>query len=127
MCEVYWAEGMPKKIADGVWRQEKKDKSGDDSTFKPFTDYYGNWIVETQEITFIEVATNEERARLHRYITDQGTVGGSGDPDPKRIRLADGRKYNLTRPTRNEPCGKCGQIGHSWPRDKSTFRDTTGT
>jgi hypothetical protein len=121
MCEVYWKEGMPLHIQDGTWRQEEKDKSGNDSTFRPFRDYFGNWIIETQEITFIDVATNEERARLHRYITDKGTVGGSGDPDPKRIRLANGEKYNLTRTSRNEACAVCGQVGYHWPKDKPKF------
>jgi hypothetical protein len=125
MCEIYWKERMPHKVAHGEWRENIKQKSTEDSTFKPFRDYSGNWIVETQEITFIEVATNEERARLHRYITDKGTTGGSGHPDPKRIRLADGQKYNLTRPTRNEACAVCGQIGYEWPKDKPQFRDTT--
>jgi len=112
---------MPRKIQYGVWREEIKDKSVDDSTFQPFEDYRGNWIVETQQIIFIENTTNEERARLHRYITDKGTVGGSGHPDPKRIRLADGRKYNLTRSSKNQPCEVCGQIGHAWPIDKLPF------
>ena len=118
---------MARKIQDGLWREEVKDKSKDESTFEPFEDYLGNWIVETQEVAFIENTTNEERARFHRYITAEGTIGGSGDPDPKRIRLADGRKYNLTRPSKNQPCARCGQIGHSWPKGKPRFRDTIGS
>lgn len=83
------------------------------STFTPFLDYSGNWIVETQQLSWIDAATNQERVRLHRYITSSGKLGGSGDPDPKRIDLGPGKKYALTR--KNEPCAKCGQIGHGWP------------
>ena len=111
-------------VLDGIWREEVRYKSGDDSTFEPFRDFNGNWIVETQQLVLIENATNEERARLHRYIPDQGTLGGSGDPDPKRIRLADGRKYNLTKKSKLQACAVCGQVGHSWPKDKPRFRDT---
>ena len=118
---------MPRKIREGLWREEVKDKSEDDQTFEPFHDYYGNYVVETQEITLIDNATNEERARLHRYITDKGTIGGSGHPDPKRIRLDDDRKYRLTRPSRKEACAACGRAGHDWPKDKPKFRDSMGS
>lgn len=119
MCEIFWREDMLAKVARGEWREERKsddDDNEDGGTFEPFRDYNGNWIVETQEIKFIENATNEERSRLHRYITDTGAVGGSGYPDPKRIRLADGSGFRLTRKKRNEPCHKCGRIGHEWPK-----------
>jgi hypothetical protein len=109
---------MLSKVASGEWREEqpKSENEGNaEETFEPFRDYSGN-IVETQEIKYIDNATNEERARLHRYITDKGTIGGSGYPDPKRIRLADGTGYRLTRKKRNEPCAKCGRVGHEWPK-----------
>ena len=122
MCEIFWVEAFIDKIDSGEWeeRVRRSSSGGAGKEFKPFTDYAGNWVVETQEVSWVEVATDEERARLQRYITDKGAIGGSGYPDPKRIRLGPGRAYNLTRPNDNEPCAKCGRIGHGWPnRTKS--------
>jgi len=101
-----------------AWREEvrRRSRQGTETTFKEFTDYKGNRIVETQELSWIDNTTDEERARLHRYITSDGKIGGSGLPDPKRIHLENGNKYHLTRPLRQEPCAKCGRIGHEWPR-----------
>jgi hypothetical protein len=106
------------KIDMCAWREEvrRRSRQGTETTFKEFTDYKGNRIVETQELSWIDNTTDEERARLHRYITSDGKIGGSGLPDPKRIHLENGTKYHLTRPLRQEPCAKCGRIGHEWPR-----------
>src|SRR3954454_183227 len=90
LCEIFWTEQLLSRIESGEWIEEIGDKSSDERTFQPFTDYNGNWIVETQEVYWKEKLTGNERARLHRYITDKGTVGGSGYPDPKRIKLDDG-------------------------------------
>jgi hypothetical protein len=116
MCDVYWDEDFPGKIASGEWQEKTKRKDPDAlRTFIPFTDRNGNEIVETHQIHYVEVASNEERARLHMYITKEGKIGGSGHPDPKRIRLRSGKSYHLTRPSENEPCAICGWIGHGWP------------
>jgi len=109
---VFWKEGLLNKINSGEWREEVRRKS---PASPPFTDYKGNLIVETQELSWIDVKNDEERARLHRYVTDDGRIGGSGHPDPKRINLSDTRKYRLTRPSIKEPCSRCGRIGHDWP------------
>ena len=82
------------------------------------TDYNGNQIRESHELSWIDIKTNQEKARLHRLITKDGRIGASGYPDPKRIKLCGPRKYALTRPTISEPCQKCGQIGHAWPLGK---------
>jgi hypothetical protein len=115
MCEIYWAEDFEGKIARGEWKEEIKRKSVESRQgFIPFRDYKGKLIIESQEVTWKDCATGEERARLHRYITDDGSIGGSGHADPKRIRLSDGASFNLTRPTIQEPCSVCGRIGHGW-------------
>ena len=118
LCEVFRQEGLLAKIEANAWREEirRRSREGTDTTFKEFTDYNGNRVVETQELSWIDNATNAERARLHRYITSSGKIGGSGLPDPKRIHLESGARYHLTRPLRQEPCEKCGRIGHAWPK-----------
>ena len=117
LCELFWNENLIDKIDSGEWREQivRSSRGGEGKAFQPFRDHSGNWVVETQEITWIEIATNEERVRLNRFITDTGHVGASGYPDPKRIRLGPGRRWSLTRPPKNEPCAKCGRIGHAWP------------
>jgi len=117
ICEIFWDEALIDKIDSGEWVESIRRSStgGEGKAFQPFSDYNGNWIVETQEVIWIEVTTGDERARLHRLITDQNTIGGSGYPDPKRINLGTGRKYALTRTKINEACSKCGRIGHDWP------------
>ena len=123
LCELFWRQEMMAKVESGEWRQEIRPKGNPEAgTFRPFRDYSGNWIVKTQELSWIDNATNQERARLHRYITETGTIGGSGYPDPKRLKLDNGQKYRLTRPSEQEPCAKCGRVGHEWPR-KREHRD----
>jgi hypothetical protein len=95
-----------------AWRQEIRhwSREGAETTFQEFIDYNGNHIVESQELSWIDNTTDEERARLHQYITTDGRIGASGLPDPKRIHLEDGTRYHLTRPPKQEPCAKCGRI-----------------
>jgi hypothetical protein len=112
LCEVFWNEKLLTKIESKEWREEIRRKS---PVSPPFIDYKGNTIVETQELSWISVNDNEEKARLPRYITDDGRIGGSGDPDPKKIMIDDTKRYRLTRPSRQEACNKCGRIGHDWP------------
>src|SRR5580693_9319720 len=118
LCEVFRQEGLQAKIETNSWRGEirRRSREGAEAAYKEFTDYSANRIVETQELSWIDNATDEERARLHRYITSDGHIGGSGLPNPKRIHLENGAKYHLTRPLRKEPCAKCWRIGHDWPR-----------
>jgi hypothetical protein len=114
LCEVFWQERLLEVI---------RAKSGAGvATFRPFTDYNGNIIVETQELSWIEAGTNEERSRLHRYKTNEGSIGGSGYPDPKRIKLADGRSFALTRTSIGQACEVCGRVGHDWPKDLPPLR-----
>jgi len=117
---VFRKESLPAKIEQKFWREEvrRSSREGAEKTFKQFPDYNGNLIVETQELSWIDNATNEERARLHRYITVEGKIGGSGQPDPKRIHFEDGRKYHLTRLSIKEPCSKCGRTDHEWPKSR---------
>jgi hypothetical protein len=71
LCELFRQEGLQAKIETNAWREEirRRRREGSETTFQEFTDYNGNRIVETQELTWIDKATDEERARLHRYIT----------------------------------------------------------
>ncbi len=57
------------------------------------------YCTESQEVSYIDVATNHEVARAHRYLRPDGTIGASGLPDPKRV-FYDGVLYRMvkTRP-----------------------------
>ena len=116
MCAVFWREDLLAKVASGEWIEtvRRASRGGGDKAFRTFRDYKGNLIVETQTIAWIDPRTNQERARLHRFITESGSLGASGYPDPKRIVLEDGRAWSLTSPF-DEPCAECGQVGHRWP------------
>jgi hypothetical protein len=52
------------------------------------------WCTRSQEISYIEVSSNEEVARVHRYLRTDGSIGLSGRPDPKRLSL-NGVRYRL--------------------------------
>jgi len=41
----------------------------------------------SQEVSYIDPATNEEVARAHQYLRPDGTIGLKGRPDPKRVFL----------------------------------------
>lgn len=41
----------------------------------------------SQQISYVDVATNQEVARAHQYLRPDGTIGLSGLPDPKRVFL----------------------------------------
>ena len=65
---------------------------------------------------------NVECVRVHQYLTEDGQIGASGKPDPKRI-LLNNTMYRLTRPSEQEPCQKCGRIGHDWPKPPTVSPD----
>jgi len=60
--------------------------------------------VRSQEHRWIDAGTQDEVARLHLYLTDQGEVGASGYPDPKRI-LVGRVMYRLV--TAGHKCAMC--------------------
>lgn len=47
----------------------------------------------SQEVRYYD-QNNNEVARVHQYVKPDGTLGGSGMPDPKRL-FVDGVKYRL--------------------------------
>ena len=49
----------------------------------------------SQTISYRDLDGNEV-ARAHRYLCPDGTIGGSGRPDPKRL-LQDGVLYRLVK------------------------------
>jgi hypothetical protein len=106
---VFWQECLPGKISSGEWIEKIM-------VVRPSsmpTDHHGNAIKESHELSWIELKTNNEKARLHRFVTSDGRIGASGHPDPKRIKLCGPRKYALT--GKGVACQKCGQVGHDWP------------
>ena len=109
LCEIFWREELLLRVGLD-WYEEVRRRPP-----QSFVDYAGNKIIETLEISWIDINTDEERVRLRKYLTIDGRIGGSGYPDPKRIMLDDGTRYRLTRPSRNEACDKCGRGGHEWP------------
>ena len=114
--KIYWSEGFEDKLRSGEWIEQVKNKTLESKdTFVPFRDYTGKLIVETQEVTWKDAQTGDERARLHRYIASDGSVGACGHADPKRIRLPGGRKYNLTQKRDDGtfgPCDECNSTEH---------------
>lgn len=46
------------------------------------------------QYSYRDAATGEELARVHQYTKPDGTLGGSGKPDPKRLLLG-GVLYRL--------------------------------
>jgi hypothetical protein len=58
----------------------------------------------TQEMTFEDRHNGAEIARAHLYITDNGQIGASGAPDPKRIRIGNDY-YRIV--TAGNPCEMC--------------------
>lgn len=113
LCTLFWQEGLLAIFENEHW-QEKTLRST--LLTVPFKDYAGNTIVRTEELSWVD-SRDDERGRFHRYITDLGTIGASGYPDPKRLLLESGELYRLTRPP-NEQCQRCGQTGHAWPVGK---------
>jgi hypothetical protein len=82
----------------GLW---EKTKSGELSTVtlehrhpaltvanEPFCTY-------SQMISYRD-ASNNEVARVHQYLRENGTIGASGKPDPKRLSIG-GELYRLER------------------------------
>lgn len=49
----------------------------------------------SQEVRYYN-QDNEEVARVHQYVKPDGTLGGSGLPDPKRL-LIDGILYRIVK------------------------------
>jgi len=43
------------------------------------------YCTESQQLSYIDSVTNQEVARVHRYLRPDGTLGASGLPDPKRV------------------------------------------
>jgi hypothetical protein len=44
------------------------------------------YCTRSQEVSYIDPATDDEVARAHRYLRPDGTIGASGRPDPKRVK-----------------------------------------
>lgn len=51
----------------------------------------------SQEVFYIDAATGREIARIHQYLRPDGSLGGSGKPDPKRL-FHNGILYALKTP-----------------------------
>jgi hypothetical protein len=49
----------------------------------------------SQEVSYLDL-DDQEVARVHQYLRPNGTLGGSGRPDSKRL-LEDGVLYRLTK------------------------------
>jgi hypothetical protein len=109
MCEIFNNERLLERSESGEWTKKKRRDNP-----VSFTDYNGKHCVATQEWSWID-ENNVERVRIHQYITEEGDIGASGKPDPKRIFLDNSTMYRLTRPSEQEPCQQCGRIGHDWP------------
>lgn len=58
----------------------------------------------SQEVYYIDPQTNVEMARVHQFVRSDGTLGGSGKPDPKRL-FVDGTLYRLRKgaPVEKDP------------------------
>jgi len=65
--------------------QELKDKHA------PWPQSGQPWCTRSQFIAYFD-ANNQEVVRVHRYWREDGSLGASGQPDPKRL-IVDGIIY----------------------------------
>jgi hypothetical protein len=115
MRELFWSERLLERSESGEWRKTKVRES-------PISLIYsGKHCVASQVWLWID-GNDEERVRVHQYLTADGQIGASGKPDPKRIFL-NNTIYRLTRPSQQEPCQVCGRIGHDWPKPPGVSPD----
>jgi len=93
----------------------------------PFVDHKGQQCVRNQEILILDRNYPQEHhrhevARVHRFITDQGTVGASGMPDPKEMMLGDN---NYRKRKEDHDCELCESGDMISPNERfygSTYR-----
>jgi len=63
--------------------------------------------VKSQEVLFLDRNNGFEVVRAHQYITDEGEIGASGAPDPKRIKIG----MDYYRIADEIPCEMCVSVG----------------
>src|SRR5688572_27826550 len=66
---------------------------------------------KSQFISLVDIKTNEEIVRFHQYLRPDGSLGGSGKPDPKRLRHR-GVLYHVVR----EPPTRLFDLSTRWGR-----------
>ena len=76
----------------------------------PFVDHKGQLCVRTEEILIVDHTYpaghhRHEVARLHRFVTEDGTTGASGLPDPKELMIGD-LNYRMLK-HKNPRCELC--------------------
>lgn len=57
----------------------------------------------SQEVSYRRKRDGEELARVHQYFRPDGTLGASGLPDPKRLRVGDQNFRLESRPDGDKP------------------------
>lgn len=90
----------------------------------PFIDYQGQTCVRNQDMLLLDrkyppTDHRHEVARVHRFITDQGTTGATGKPDPKEITLGDINYRGLKHKTPR--CELCEDRGDMIPVHERFF------
>ncbi len=43
---------------------------------------------KSESVVYVEIATDSQVARIHRYVLPDGSIGASGEPDPKSLVVA---------------------------------------
>ncbi len=86
MCRIFEAEKLMERTESGELRLHSKIKP----KTKPFWDFKGQLCVQNEESLILNDNfpvddPRHEVARIHRHVTESGTYGASGLPDPKDI------------------------------------------
>jgi hypothetical protein len=91
MCKIFSREKLWERMEAGefelyIWKNTPISP--------PFIDYKGQRCVTNHDMLILDNRYppedhRHEVARVHRFITDKGTVGASGKPDPKEIMLGE--------------------------------------
>ena len=107
MCRIFAQNSLWQRAESGefelhVWKRTSIDPA--------FIDYRGQRCVFNEDILILDhtypiTHHRHEVARVHRFITDQGTIGATGLPDPKEITLGDTNYRGLK--SKNPHCELC--------------------
>ncbi len=91
MCRVFAQEQLWERTEAGefklhIWKETPIDP--------PKPDYKGQLRVMNHDMLILDTRYptthhRHEAARVHRFITDTGSVGASGKPDPKEMMIGD--------------------------------------